>query len=351
MDVTAVDRPLQFPWDAPPPPGEAIAVADGILWARLPLPMALDHVNVYALDDGASGWTLVDTGLDWAKGRRALDALRRGPLAGRPIHRVIVTHHHPDHVGLAGRLVAEGAALVMARIGWLTARMLVLDPQDRPTAEQIAFRRRAGITGDTLERYATERPFNFADCVAPLPLGFRALGDGDVVEAAGRRWQVDLGEGHAPSQATLWSEDGEIVLTADQVLPCISPNIGVYPTEPEADPLTGWLDTCRRLSARIGATDPLMLPGHQMPFRGGAQRLRQLIDNHQHALDRIMAVLDDEGPRTALELFQPLYRRPIGAAEQGLALAEAVAHVNHLAAAGRVAGQVRPDGTIAWARR
>ncbi|MEM6974356.1 MAG: MBL fold metallo-hydrolase [Pseudomonadota bacterium] len=342
-----MDRPIRHPWPEPPGPGQAIEVADAVLWARLPLPMALDHVNIYALDDGSAGWTLVDTGLDWSRGRAALEALRDGPLAGRPIHRVIVTHHHPDHVGLAGCLVAEGAGLLMPRVAWLTARMLVLDRQDRPSPEQRAFRRRAGVTGAALDAYAVARPFNFADCVAPLPLGFRALDHGATVDAAGRRWQIDLGEGHAPEQATLWADDATLALSADQILPGISPNIGVYPTEPEADPLDGWLATCQRLRARIGTGDPLLLPGHQLPFHGGAQRLRQLIDTHENALDRVMVALR-ERPCTALDLFQPLFRRRIGPAEEGLALVEAVAHLNHLAAMGLIRGKAREDGAIAW---
>ena len=346
MDAIA-HAPIAFPFPEPPAHGAAVEIAEGILWTRLPLPMALDHVNLYALDDGAEGWTLVDTGLDWARGRAALEAFREGPLGGRPIHRVILTHHHPDHVGLAGRLVAEGATLMASRVAWLTARMLVLDRHETPTAEQIAFRRRAGVTGAALETWRAERPFNFADCVAPIPLGFRALSDGDRVHAGGRDWHVVLGEGHAPAQVTLWDSEGRLALVADQVLPGISPNIGVYPTEPEADPLAGWLATCRRLAEGLEGRDPLLLPGHQAPFTGAARRLTQLIDNHGTALERVMAALA-EAPATAQDLFPVLYRREIGAREHGLALVEAVAHVNHLAASGRIRPTERPDGALTW---
>ncbi|MEM7499222.1 MAG: MBL fold metallo-hydrolase [Pseudomonadota bacterium] len=337
-----------MPHDTPPRPGEALEVADGILWARLPLPMKLDHVNVYALDDGA-GWTLVDTGLDWSRGREAFAALCDGPLAGRPVTRVLLTHHHPDHIGLAGRVAAEGAEVLASRIAWLTGRMLTLDPQETPSAEQVAFRRRAGVTGAALEAYAAERPFNFADCVAPIPLGFTALEDGDALEAAGRRWHIRLGEGHAPAHVTLWSDDGALVLAGDQILSSISPNIGVYPTEPGADPLGGWLESCRRFEAVLAEDggDPLILPGHHLPFRGGRRRLRQLIENHEHALERVLAALGEE-PRPAAGLFDALFRRPIGGSEFGLALVEAVAHVNHLHRLGAVTPEDRPDGTRAW---
>ncbi len=337
--------PLRSAGPRSPAHGAAVRVADGILWARLPLPMAgLEHVNLYALDDGPA-WTLVDTGLDWAAGRAALDALLAGPLGGKPVARVILTHHHPDHVGLLGHLAGRGADVLASRIAWLMARMLTLDPQDRPTPEQIAFRRRAGVTGAALAAYAAERPFNFADCVAPMPLGYRALEEGDRIEAGGRAWRVRLDDGHAPAHATLWSEDGEVLLAGDHVLPTISPNIGVYPTEPEADPLGGYLESLTRFAGL--EADPLVLPGHGRPFRGLAGRLVALVAEHESALGRIEALLRD-GERTALGLFDAIYGRPIPETETGLALVEAVAHVNRLHRAGRISRREGAEGEWLW---
>lgn len=336
---------LRFPLEAPAP-GAAEPIADGLLWARLPVPGRLDHVNVYALDCG-DDWLLIDSGLDWEGGRAALDALRRGPLGAKPVGTLLVTHHHPDHVGLAGVLAAEGVALRMPRTGWLTARMLTLDPQARPCPAQIAYRRAAGVTGAALEAYAAERPFNFADCVAPLPLGVTDLAAGETLEAAGRCWRVRLADGHAPDQALLAADgDPPILIAADHVLPGISPNIGVWPTEPEADPLGRYLTSLESLAAEARA-ETLVLPGHGLPFTGLPTRLRQLRENHRHTLDRILSALA-EGPLTAIELFPTLYRRDIGAGEFGLALAEAVAHLNHLRAQGLAGFTLRADGARAW---
>ncbi len=336
----ATARPIEI---APPEPGQAVEIAEGVLWARAPLPMAgLAHVNLYALDDG-DGWTLVDTGMDWPAGRAALAALRAGPLAGKPVARVVLTHHHPDHIGLAAPLAEAGAEVLAARTGWLLGRMLTLDVQDTPPEPAIRFRRRAGLDARALAAFAAARPFNFADCVAPLPLGFTALEEGDRLSAGGRAWHVRLGQGHAPDHLTLWSEDGALLLAGDQVLPGISPNIGVYPTEPEADPLAGYLESCRRFAA-LGA-DPLVLPGHQRPFRDLDARLAALLAEHETALARIEAAVA-EGPRTAVELFPAIYRRPVPESETGLALAEAVAHVNHLHRAGRLSRRLAEAG--AW---
>ncbi|WP_295047882.1 MBL fold metallo-hydrolase [uncultured Paracoccus sp.] len=337
---------MAYPFDGPPPPGQALTVAPGVLWMRLPLPMALDHVNVYALDDG-DGWTLVDTGFDTAAGRELWDALRAGPLAGRPIRRVIGTHHHPDHIGLAGWFMArDEAEFWISRTAWLMARMLILDRQDSAPPESLAFWRRAGMPADLLAARAAERPFNFADVVHPLPLGFTRLEDGQQVSFGNRRWRVAMGHGHAPYHATFWSLDDELVIGGDQLLPSISPNLGVYPTEPDADPVGEWLDSCRRM-AELAQSRHLVLPGHKLPFTGLPTRLRQLIDNHHAALDRMTAALRD-GPRSAVGCFDILFKRRIGAGEFGLALVEAVAHVNHLRRRGVVAQVGTCDGAALW---
>jgi glyoxylase-like metal-dependent hydrolase (beta-lactamase superfamily II) len=228
---------LRYPWETPPDEGDAVEVADGVLWIRLPLPMKLDHVNVYALDDG-DGWTVVDTGFASKRGKAIWQRIMQGPLRGKPIKRVIVTHHHPDHVGLAGWLKSEyGAELVTTRTAWLMARMLQLDEQPLPSAETLTFWQRCGMTPEILEKRRTERPFNFADCVAPLPLGYTRIQQGDTITAGGRTWDIHIGNGHAPEHATFWSRDDTLILAGDQILPSISSNIGVYATEPEADPV------------------------------------------------------------------------------------------------------------------
>jgi glyoxylase-like metal-dependent hydrolase (beta-lactamase superfamily II) len=339
---------MRMPVQEPPAPGEAIELAEGILWLRLPLPMALDHVNCYALDDG-EGWTLVDTGLDTRKTRAIWEALLSGPLKGRPVRRLVVTHHHPDHIGLAGWFQrAHGAELVTTRTAWLMARMLVLDEQPLPTEETLAFWRSAGMAPDILARRATERPFNFADVVAPMPLGYRRIKEGDAIEMGGRRWQVRIGNGHAPEHATFWAEEGDLVIGGDQLLATISPNIGLYATEPEADPVGEWLEACERL--RAFANDrQLVLPGHKLPFTGLPARMAQLIDNHHGALARLEEFLAT--PHAAAECFGALFRREIGEGEYGLALVEAMAHVVHLWHRGRVTRRIRDDGAWIWQAR
>lgn len=321
---------IRYPWDDRiPAEGEAIEVADGILWMRLPLPMKLDHVNVYALEDG-DGWTIIDTGFHSKRGVAIWETLLAGPLGGKPVHRVIVTHHHPDHIGMAGWFLAQDAELITTRTAWLMARMAVLDDQPVPTPEALLFYKRSGMPDDIYAKRAADRPFNFSDCVLPIPPGYTRIREGDTLTIGARDWHVRIGNGHAPEHATLWA--GDIVLGGDQLLPSISPNLGVYPNEPMADPVSDWIEACERLLGYATDTQ-LVLPGHKLPFTGLPFRLTQLIENHHSALGRLSEFLAD--PKTAHECFAPLFKRKIGDGEYGLALVEAVAHCNHLYVAGQ----------------
>ncbi len=333
---------IRHPFDAAPAEGEAIEVADGILWMRLPLPMALDHVNVYALRD-PDGWTLFDTGLHSRRTVALWQALLEGPLQGAPVTRVIVSHHHPDHIGMAGWFQTRGADLLTTRTAWLYARMLTLDVQESPSPEAITYMRRTGMPDAMLAAKAAERPFNFADIVAPMPTGFARVQDGETIHAAGRDWTVRVGHGHAPEQITLWS--GDLILGADQLLPGISANIGVYPTEPDADPLSEWLASCAAFQP-LARDAQLVLPGHKLPFTGLPLRLTQMIENHEQALARLLALLAT--PRTAHDTMATLFKRDLGPAEYGLGIVEAVAHLNCLLRRGQVSRQLNAEGQYIW---
>lgn len=333
---------IRYPWPEPPAHGEAIEVAEGVLWFRQPLPMALDHVNIYALDDGDS-WTVIDTGLHSRKSTAIWEDMLAGPLKGKPVSRVVLTHHHPDHVGNAGWLAARGADIWSSRTAWLLSRMLTLDEQVVPTAETLAFYRACGMRDDIYEARKSERPFNFADAVHAIPLGFKRLQQGDVVQMGGREWDVHAGGGHAPEHLTFWSRDDNLVLSGDQILPSISSNVGVYATEPEADPVSDWFESCNRLRG-LARDEHLVLGGHKTPFVGLETRLTQLIDNHHGCLDRLREHLSE--PKTAGECFMPLFKRQISSGEYGLALVEAMAHCLHLWHAGVAERDVLASG--AW---
>jgi len=272
-----------------------------------------------------------------------------GPLQGKPISRVVVTHYHPDHIGMAGWLKSEhGADIVTTRTSWLTGRMLQLDEQPVPTPETLAFYASAGMDPAILDKRRGERPFNFADVVAPIPLGYQRIKQDDVIEMGGRRWEVHMGNGHAPEHATFWSLDDNLVLAGDQILSSISPNVGVYATEPMADPIGEWLEACERLSL-LAREDHLVLGGHKLPFTGLPFRMTQLIENHHSALKRLLEFIDT--PKTAGECFSPLFKRAIGEGEYGLALVESFAHLSHLHQDGLATRSRREDGAWLYQRK
>lgn len=339
-------NPIRTPFPDAPSEGEAIEVADGILWLRIPLPMVLDHVNAYALRD-ADGWTIIDTGVNSKRTKALWETIFAGPLGGVPVTRLIVTHHHPDHVGLAGWFQKRGADLHMTRTAWLFSRMLTLDEQTQATDEQVQFWINAGMSAEVLAERRAERPFNFADMVHPMPLGFERLHEGSSIEMGGRTWDIRFGHGHAPDHATFWSRDEEVVIGGDQLLATISPNIGVYATEPEADPLGDWMAACEALQPHARESQ-LVLPGHKLPFTGLPARMRQLIDNHHRALERLRDHIS-QGPCSAAECFPALFKRKIDGGTYGLALVEAVAHLNHLHQMGQIARERRGDGAWSYA--
>ena len=336
--------PIACPFPDPPGEFQAVEVAQGIRWLRLPLPWALDHVNVYALDDG-DGWTLVDTGIASKRTKAVWQGLLAVTLAGKPVTRLIVTHHHPDHVGLAGWFQDQGVELIIPRTAWLYARMLTLDQHREHSPQSLLFQTRAGLDSDTTFARAREQLFNFSDVVAPMPLGFTRIGEGALLTAAGRRWQVRLGQGHAADHATLWSLDDPVIIGGDQFLATITPNIGVYPTEPEADPLAEYLTSCAHFQP-LATDTQLVLPGHKLPFTGLPLRLGQMIASHEMALARLVDHLATAAP--AVDCFAALYRRAIGPADLSLALGETLAHLNCLHHQGRVTRTLSPTGAWLW---
>lgn len=323
---------LTFPYPDPPASGEAIEVALGIWWARLPLPMALDHVNIYLLDD-PDGWTIVDTGMKTKAAREGWEALLAGPLAGKPIKQVLVTHNHPDHIGLAGWLCAKvDAPLITTRTSFLYAKMLQLDGWEELPEDAVKYYKRAGFGPAEMQRAQNRAAFGFSKVCAPLPLGFRRIVEGDVLRIGARDWQVVVGHGHAAEHALLWCQADGLLISGDQVLPRITSNIGVYPTEPDGDPLGEWLASCARLHDLL-PDGLLVFPGHNEPFAGVRIRLQQLLDHHAETLDALETHLSE--PRTAIECFETLFDRKITEQLQGFATVEAVAHLNHMMHSGR----------------
>ena len=330
---------------ATPTPGGLLAVADGIFWLRMPLPFSLDHINLWVLD-GGDRWAIVDTGIATAACKDHWRRAFAGPLAGKAVGRVIVTHYHPDHVGLAGWLARKWQLLPeLARAEWLLARVLTLDAGGNPPAEVLAFYARHGWPAAALEALAASAWGGFARGVHPLPQGYRRLREGDRLAIGARTWEVVVGSGHSPEHVCLWSQADGVLISGDQVLPQITPNVSVWPTEPEADPLSDWLASIDRL--RRIPDDTLVLPAHGTPFRRLHARLDQLAADHRAKLEALLARLA-EGPASAFDCFQTLFGRAIGEGELQMATGEALAHLRWLERRG-LAARVDEGGLTRFA--
>lgn len=315
---------IDHPFEQPPRTGTAQTVADGVEWLRMPLPFALDHINLWLLADG-EGWTAVDTGIASDQVRTAW----KSALAGRRLTRQIVTHFHPDHVGLAAWLEAEtGAPLWMTQGEFLTAHAVAegLPPFGIPS--MVIFFRRHGL--DDLRAGALEQRGNaYRRGVPALPATFRPLIDGDEVTIGGQTWQVIVGHGHAPEHASLYCAERKLLIAGDMLLPRITTNVSAYASAPVFDTLARYLESIDALRAL--PADTLVLPSHGLPFRGLHARIDELHLHHAERCADLLAACR-EGPRSACELLPVLFGRTIDDPHQTLfAMGEAIAHLNYLA--------------------
>ena len=201
------------------------------------------------------------------------------------------------------------------------------------------------MDGVTLKDRTSGKPFNFGDSVYEMPLGYRRIIDNEKIILGNRSWIVRVGNGHAPEHATLWCEDEPLIIAGDQIISSISPNLGVYATEPEADPVEDWITSCESFLPYAN-DEQLVLPGHKLPFCGLPHRLKQLIENHHSALSRLVEFLKE--PQTSVGCFLTLYNRKISQNEYGLALVEAVAHLNHLHRKKIISREINSDGAYVY---
>jgi glyoxylase-like metal-dependent hydrolase (beta-lactamase superfamily II) len=317
---------LDYPFTDPPGPAEHRVITEGVHWLRVPMPGRLNHINVWLLEDGA-GWTVVDTGMPFEVGRDAWRGALKTVMGGRPITRVIVTHMHPDHVGLAGWLCEMfGTELWMSRGDYFMCRTLAMDTGHKPPQEAIRFYRAVGLGDDELASYR-ENFGNFGKYISPMPQSYRRLEEGERLQIGTREWHIVVGTGHAPEHVCLYCPALNLFISGDQLLPRISSNVSVWPTEPEGNPLRDWLKSCERLIGFL-PEDVLVLPAHHDAFRGARRRLAAIIREHEENLVKLLEGC--RAPKRAVDVFGLLFKSKINSGNLMPAAGEAVAHLNCL---------------------
>ena len=336
-------RSLELPFAEPPLFATVTEVAPGILWTRIPLPFRLDHVNIYLIEDDG-GWAVLDTGVDDEAARAAWEALLAGPLAGKRLTRLIVTHFHPDHIGLAGWLCQRfDLPLLTSQTSYLGCLNISLSPGALDAKPYHDFYTRHGLDLVTTARVSNDG-HQYLKMVAKLPPTFTRVVAGDTLAIGGRFFSVLTGDGHAPEQVMLYCRSENVFLCADQVIVKITPNVSVWAVDPEGDPLGLYLRSLAAIARDI-PTSPLVLPGHQLPFRGLEERCRQLADHHQDRCDLIEGACRHK-PQSVADLVPVLFPRPLDPHQLGFAFSEVHAHVNYMLRLGELRQQNEPHGTV-----
>src|ERR1700754_3099680 len=341
--IPAAAGGLRYPFETPPQPDEMIEVAPGLVWVRLELPFRLNHVNVYLIADG-DGWTMVDTGIGNEATIAAWTVLFEGPLKSFKITRLIVTHAHPDHVGLAGWIVERfGCALHMSQVEYLqSAYHQHRGSEERKLAQRLFFRRHG--MDETITDQLLGRGQDYLKRVSILPASYHRLSEGDDVVIGLRTFKVLTGGGHALDQVMLYCEADNIFLSADQVLSKISPNVSVWAVEPDQNSLGEYLASLASLTTTL-PYDVLVLPGHGVPFYGLKTRIKQLADHHEERCG-LIANACRETPRTSRELVPVVFHKyPLDVHQMGFASGELIAHVNYMLVEGRLTAE-EADGVL-----
>ena len=338
--------PILYPHEQHPKGAETVEVAPGILWVRVPLPFRLNHVNCWLVRE-VDGWTLIDTGTANPEARAVWDTLLAGVLSGAPIVRLIATHGHTDHVGLSGWLseISGGAPFHMTLVEWLSATLRIDEARSPLRPENLKFLNAHGCDAATIEGFADERRRTHAQMV-PLPPAIQRLKNGTRLTFGGRRWETIVCGGHAAEHASFWCAEDNILIAGDQVLSKISPMIGVFPAEPDADPLSDYLASLDRFRAL--PADALVLPSHGLPFTGLHTRVEELAHHHALRLAELEQLMAANASNTGMHLARGLFPKPVAEGQARHAFSETLAHANHLLSHGRAVRTVDAAGRFVF---
>jgi glyoxylase-like metal-dependent hydrolase (beta-lactamase superfamily II) len=336
---------LQYPWPETPPPGETIEAAPGVHWLSMPLPFQLDHINLWLLEDGEEGWTVVDTGIGDARTRALWEELFR---KFQPVRRVILTHYHPDHAGNADWISKRfGVEMWTTQGEYLTAHAVRSSGAGYTSDAVLSVFKKNGLPAEKTASMAALRGNNRYSALVPeFPFSYRRIIEGDIVRIGAHDWQAIIGHGHAPEHLSLYSEELNVVIAGDMLLSTISTNVSVWSIDPEGDPLRLFLDSIARY--RDLPEDVLVLPSHGKPFRGARTRVRQLAEHHDARLRELKEALKEK-PKSAGELLGVLFRRPLDTHQTFFAMGEAIAHLHYLYYAGQAHRAIGPDGVMRYA--
>jgi glyoxylase-like metal-dependent hydrolase (beta-lactamase superfamily II) len=342
-----VETEIKYLFEAPPEPGATRALLPGLAWVRVPLPFVLNHVNCWLLDDKDGGVTLIDTGADKPETRELWDRVLAALPAGQTVRQLICTHGHPDHIGLAGWLTDKLNVMLHTTLAeWLAPQVWREEGKNPMRPTTMAFFLSHGLLDAAILKMEIARetvPYHNY----PLPNNFVRIVDNQTVKFGGRSWKVLVNGGHAEEHASFYCKADGILIAGDQILSKITPVVGVFPSQPHADPLADYLASLKRL--RKLPADTIVLPSHGLPFRGLHTRIDQLHNHHVGRLQALWELID--APKNGLEMAHGLFPRAMAAEGQTvMALAETLAHAHYLVTTKRAKRFVAADGMVTFKR-
>jgi glyoxylase-like metal-dependent hydrolase (beta-lactamase superfamily II) len=340
-----VPMPISYTETPIPEAGSFEHIAPGILWLRMPLPFDLDHINLYLLEDGDDGYALIDTGIGTGKVEELWDILLK--KINKPITKVIVTHMHPDHIGMAGFLVEKfRVPLYMSHAEYFVCRALYGGSQGASDWQDNEYLVRCGMPEEYVAKAQQNRKTNkgMSQVIRPIPLQYERLSEGGYITIGGEQWQVMIGRGHSPEHVCLFNARQEVLISGDHVLPIITPNIGVYSTEPNMNSLAQYLDTLPQFLDLPENT--FVLPSHKQPFHGLHTRVNELIGHHHVHLDNLRRFCQEE--KTIKDCLTVLFKRKLNPHNMFFAIAEAFSHLNYLYFAGECTREINEKGQFVF---
>ena len=342
-----LDYPFERSWA--PEPGKPFEVAPDVFWLRMPIPISLDHINLWLLKDG-DGWVIVDSGVDDPSCKAVWETVFATFCSVEQVNKIIVTHFHMDHIGLASWLALKcDCDVYMTQGEFDRYHSIVTRDEDAFSKEARSHFHSLGFDQAAVD--ATGRFFKVDEKpvearVQPEQVNF--IAEGDEIEIGNRCWKVVCGNGHSPEHACLYDEKNQVLISGDQSLPRISSNVSVYPGNMETNPLADWLSSCEKLRDLIPAT-ALVLPSHQEPFKQNPTRMQQLIDEHYRQLDFLLSALETQ--MNTIQAKKCLFDRKLDPVQNLLAIGETLAHLRFLVAAGDIEEHLDKNNIACFKRK